>query len=64
MDSWLVSIHKCGFFPDLGVNLHVCLGDVVNYASAQAPDFLDLAQKSAFVDWKHQKVPVTDKRHV
>jgi hypothetical protein len=30
---------------------------VVNYASAQALDFLDLGQKSSFLDWKHQKVP-------
>jgi len=30
---------------------------VVNYASAQALDFLDLGQKSLFLDWKHQKVP-------
>jgi hypothetical protein len=49
------------FLPNLGVNLRACLCDVVNYASAQALDFLDLGQKSAFLDWKHQKVPVSDK---
>jgi hypothetical protein len=45
------------FLPNLSVNLRVCLCGVVNYASAQALDFLDLGQKSAFLDWKHQKVP-------
>jgi hypothetical protein len=49
------------FLPNLGVNRRACLCDVVNYASAQALDFLDLGQKSAFLDWKHQKVPVSDK---
>jgi hypothetical protein len=46
------------FFPNLSVNLRVCLCGVVNYASAQALDFLDLGQKSSFLDWKRQKVPV------
>jgi hypothetical protein len=49
------------FLLNLGVNLRACLCGVVNYASSQAPDFLDLGQKSAFLDWKHQKVPITDK---
>jgi hypothetical protein len=49
------------FLPNLGVNRRACLCGVVNYASAQALDFLDLGQKSAFLDWKHHKVPVTDK---
>ncbi|MEZ4579118.1 MAG: hypothetical protein R2875_14260 [Desulfobacterales bacterium] len=40
--------------PDFGVNLRACLCGVVNYASAQALDFLDLGQKSSFPDWKHQ----------
>jgi hypothetical protein len=31
---------------------------VVNYASAQALDFLDLGQKSSFLDWKPLRVPV------
>jgi hypothetical protein len=52
------------FLPNLGVNLRACLCGVVNYASAQALDFLDLGQKSAFLDWKHQKVPVTEKGHL
>jgi hypothetical protein len=46
------------FLPNLGVNLRACLCGVVNYASAQALDFLDLGQKSTFLDWKHQKVPI------
>jgi len=45
------------FLPNLSVNLRACLCGVVNYASAQALDFLDLGEKSAFLDWKHQKVP-------
>jgi hypothetical protein len=52
------------FLPNLGVNLRAYLCGVVNYASAQALDFLDLGQKSAFLDWKHQKVPVSDNRHL
>jgi hypothetical protein len=42
---------------NLSVNLRACLCGVVNYASAQALDFLDLGQKFAFLDWKHQTVP-------
>jgi predicted membrane-bound spermidine synthase len=45
------------FLPNLGVNLRACLCGVVNYASAQALDFLDLGQKSAFLDRKHHKRP-------
>jgi hypothetical protein len=45
------------FLPNLSVNLRVCLCGVVNYASAQALYFPDLGQKSAFLDWKHQKLP-------
>jgi hypothetical protein len=44
------------FLPNLSVNLRVCLCGAVNYASAQALDFLDLGQKSAFLHWKHQMV--------
>jgi len=44
------------FLPNLGVNLRPCLCGVVNYASAQALDFLDLGQKSAFLDWKRHQV--------
>jgi len=43
------------FLPNLSANLRTCLCGVVNYASAQALDFLDLGQKSAFLDWKHQE---------
>jgi len=45
------------FLPNLGVNRRVCLCDVASYVSAQTLDFLDLGQKSAFLDWKHHKVP-------
>jgi hypothetical protein len=45
------------FLPNVGVNLRPCLCGVVNYASAQALDFLELGQKSTFLDWKHHKVP-------
>jgi hypothetical protein len=48
------------FLPNAGVNLRPCLCGVVNYASAQALDFLDLGQKSSFLDWKHQQVPIID----
>jgi hypothetical protein len=46
------------FLPNLSVNLRAGLCGIVNYASAQALDFLDLGQKSAFLDWKHHKVPI------
>jgi hypothetical protein len=45
------------FLPNLSVNLRACLCGVVNYAFAQALDFLDLEQKSSFLAWKHQKPP-------
>ena len=45
------------FLPKLSVSLRACLCGVVNCASAQALDFLDIGQKSSFLDWKHQKVP-------
>jgi hypothetical protein len=48
------------FLPNLGVNLRAGLCGVVNYASAQALDFLDLGQKSSFLDWKLQNVPIFD----
>ncbi|MGD9326299.1 MAG: hypothetical protein PVG26_19925, partial [Desulfobacterales bacterium] len=42
----LVSFHpQMVFLPNLSVNLRVCLCGVVNYASAQVLDFLDLGQK-------------------
>ena len=46
------------FLPNLGVNLRACLCGVVNYASAQALDFLDLGQKSAFLNCKRHQVPI------
>jgi hypothetical protein len=53
-----ISFHpQMVFLPNLSVNLRACLCGVVNYASAQALDFLDLGQKFSFLDWKHQKVP-------
>jgi hypothetical protein len=43
----VVSFHpQVVFLPNLSVNLRACLCGVVNYASAQALDFLDLGQKS------------------
>ena len=45
------------FLPNLGVNRRVCLCDVASYISAQPLDFLDLGQKSAFLDWKHDLEP-------
>jgi hypothetical protein len=58
----LASFHpQMVFLPNLCVNLRACLCGVVNYASAQALDFLDLGQKSAFLDWKHQYVPIFGK---
>ena len=45
------------FLPNLSVNLRAFLCGVVNYASAQALDFLDLGQKSSFLDWKHKRCP-------
>jgi len=55
----VISFHpQMVFLPNLSVNLRACLCGVVNYASAQALNFLDLGQKSSFLDWKHLKVPV------
>jgi hypothetical protein len=49
------------FLPNFCVNLRACLCGVVNYASAQTLDFLDLGQKSSFLDWKHLNVPIVGK---
>ncbi len=50
----LTSFHpQMVFLPNLGVNRRVCLCDVASYVSAQTLDFLDLGQKSSFLDWKH-----------
>jgi hypothetical protein len=57
-DDGIISFHpQMVFLPNLSVNLRACLCGVVNYDSAQALDFLDLGQKSSFLDWKHQMVP-------
>jgi hypothetical protein len=54
MHRRLSSFHpQMVFLPNLSVNLCAYLCGVVNYASAQALDFLDLGQKSSFLDWKH-----------
>jgi hypothetical protein len=42
------------FLSNLSVNQHHCLCGVACYASAQCFDFLDLEQKSAFLDWKRK----------
>ncbi|MGM0663501.1 MAG: hypothetical protein ACQET7_04860 [Thermodesulfobacteriota bacterium] len=40
------------FFANLGVNLRGYLCGVLQYASAQPLDFLDLDKKSSFPNWK------------
>ncbi|MFO7785493.1 MAG: hypothetical protein R6V25_12750 [Desulfatiglandales bacterium] len=40
------------FFANLGVNLRGCLCGVLQYASAQPLDLLDLDKKSSFLNWK------------
>jgi len=45
----------------LGVNLWDRLCGVPRYASAQSLDFLDLGQKSSFLNWKRHKVPIFKK---
>ncbi len=40
------------FFANPGVNLRGCLCGVLQYASAQPLDFLELDKKSSFLDWK------------
>jgi len=47
---WLAYLPMC-------VNLCFCSCDVARYVSAQPLDFLDLEQKSTFLDWKHYLVP-------
>ncbi len=44
-------------FRNLGVNLQDCLCDVPMYVSAQSLDFLDLAKKYSFLNWKLTLVP-------
>jgi len=40
------------FLPNLGVSLRHPLCGVARYASARWLDFLELEQKSSFLDWK------------
>ncbi len=44
-------------FRNLGVNLRDCLCDVPMYVSAQSLEFLDLAKKYSFLNWKLTLVP-------
>jgi hypothetical protein len=53
----LVSIQKWALFRDLCVNLRDFLCGVLKYASAQSLNFLDLAEKGPFLNWKLQLVP-------
>jgi hypothetical protein len=46
-------------FRNLGVNLRDRLCDVLRYASAQSLDFLDLAKKCSFLNWKLTPVPIS-----
>ena len=46
------------FLPNLGVNRRDRLGGIPPIASAQSLDFLDLGQKSAFLNWKRRKAPI------
>jgi len=46
------------FLPNLSVHRRCCLCGGARYASAQQLDFLDLGQKSTFVNEKHQHVPM------
>ena len=55
----LISFHpQMAFLLNLCVNLRPGLCGVVNYASAQGLDFLELGQKFSFLDWKHHQVPI------
>jgi len=49
------------FLPNLGVNRRDRLGGIPPYASAQSLDFLDLGQKSVFLNWKRHQVPIFKK---
>jgi len=51
------------FLPNLGVNRRDRLCGVPQTASAQSLDFLDLGQKSSFLDWKRHKVPIFKKNN-
>ena len=49
------------FLPNLGVNRRDRLYGIPEYASAQSLDFLDLGQKSSFLNWKLRQVPIFKK---
>ena len=49
------------FLPNLGVNRRDHLCGIPEYASAQSLDFLDLGQKSSFLNWKLRKMPIFKK---
>jgi hypothetical protein len=46
------------FLPNLGVNRRDRLCGIPEYASAQSLDFLDLGQKSSFLNWKCRQVSI------
>jgi hypothetical protein len=47
--------------PNLGLNRRDRLCGIPPIASAQSLDFLDLGQKSLFLNWKRRKVPIFNK---
>ena len=49
------------FWPNLGVNRRDRLCGIPEYASAQSLDFLDLGQKSSFLNWKRRNAPIFKK---
>lgn len=40
-------------FPNICVNLRVCLSGVAHYISTQAVDFIDLEQIPTLLGWKY-----------
>jgi hypothetical protein len=51
--SHLLSFHsEMALFRNFVVNRRDCLCDVLQYASAQSLDFLELAKKTSFLIWK------------
>ena len=49
------------FLPNLGVNRRDRLCGIQEYASAHSLDFLDLGQKSSFLNWKRRQVSIFKK---
>jgi len=49
------------FLPNLGVNRRDRLCGILPTASAQSLDFLDLGQKSSFLNLKRHQVPIFKK---